>query len=251
MARVNTKTIEKIVQEVTPKVEFLTQWNCNLSGLNLNVIKTSQYYERCMKPLFENDEISKELEGEKIIKKIIVPIGKTVSFLLSRTLYGEYTYLTNTLTLIKENLEEIKTENELRTIVGHELVHRCQHVNNPNFYERYEKHINELTESKKSLKDICKIKEEFEIMGMLVEGDANFVEKQLKEQFYPFAEGKKNYNINSVVNSLMATILFKNKFNAYKNGPQIISLVYSTGKREAVNNLYNLTAQELETVFAR
>ena len=171
MVRIDDKALEKMVNEVAPLVEDLTGWDTKLDSLNIKTITRDEYWKYGQKPLHDYLGDDKRCKTWK-------------DTLTSYFVAASYVHPTETILMIGNNKGVFTNESALKVVIGHELVHRCQFVNNPVFEEIY-------FSLAKKLRDDAGYDEFgaanlrfFEKYAMLAEGDATFVEDQLLDKHY-------------------------------------------------------------------
>jgi len=246
------KSIEKLVEEAGIKIKQLTCWDPHLDSLKLKVIKREELFK----------EKSKEYEYAGISTKPHTLKGKFMAQ-LEKSFYpsimaAQYLPFNETILVIPQNFA-YSNESGLATILGHEIVHRCQAVNNPKFIETYEYIFKEFIGGsafdKNNSKIAKKIKKYTQTFMMLVEGDASFVEGQMKKIFY--TDAKIIQSQESILIGLlyllfslgMGDISIIKKGMQYGKGREIVGNIYEKEGRKGVNDLYNLTLGELYDKF--
>lgn len=285
MVVISERSIETLLDELIPKIEWLTQWNSHLDGLEIKIIKNSQLWKYAMKPQFDAMEFDAKPKG--FIEEIAMDVMKT---LIPYLPLGVYEPNSNSLILLAENMSDI-SKSAFSIVVGHELVHRCQHANNPLFFENLKNFNKELgielykIQEKLNKKYGLTIRESFRhsylynalkkihlagdipedpvfeeyqklmnnlIVGKLqsfmtlTEGDAYFVQNQLKRMFYQDAESLRS-PVRSFVLDILAEYIpvIKAKLEQYPVGEAFIKQTYTTYRRKAVNQLYQLDKKNL------
>ena len=254
MVVISERSVRRIIEDVAPKVERLTGWNPHLNDLEVRIIKRDQYFQEGMVPTYAKlgiDTEAKTADGMKTVKML-----KIVS---SYLMLGQYIPITGTLLIIPDNIRFGTNESGLALTLGHELVHRCQFINNPKFAQIY----NQLV--KRSSGTNAFDEDGFEDKGVmdylqsymtLVEGDASFVQGQLKNMFYQDAKNKTS-GISNFIGLLLMLASSKNgkedvfgkKLDQYSKGRRNVRRVYQNGGRESVNALYKLNDFELTDAF--
>lgn len=237
---INENLVKKTLEDLVSAVEYFTGWDAHLSDLKIELITREQYWERGMKPMY--DILGIDMETKTMVGKINCSLTK--KFMPYFPL-GQYESLTGKIILIPENFSGLTNENGFATVLGHELVHRCQCVNNPKFIETYynliKKAIGTSLFEKNDFKDISYYKY-LKAYGTLIEGDASFVQGQLKMIYRNAAV------VRSFMPSFMRLFLYpflKEKLDQYKNGKKIVAGFYKIGGREEVNKLYGLDVEKL------
>lgn len=183
---------------------------------------------------------------------------KAIKLFLPYLVLGQYDPLMGRMLVIPDNLRFGTNASGLTIILGHELVHRCQFINNPRFARLYSHLVKKVTGSnafdEDSLED-KNMKPYLQAYMTLVEGDASFVEQQLNKMFYQDAKNKTSGFSNFLGLLLALTSIgngdkgFLDKLKQYAKGKKIVKSIYEFNGREGVNSLYNLNELELRRVF--
>ncbi len=250
MVIISEKSVERMLNDVAPKVEKLTGWDPVLSSLNVKIVPRKKYVKYCIDPLFNGmgiDTVPKTKDGKTglFIVKNILPF----------IVMGQYEPITQTLIVMGDNFVYSANESGLTAILGHELVHRCQYINNPEFADVYCSLSRRM--HGKNAYDIDgdedpRAKKYVQSLMTLLEGDASFVQEQLKKIYYQNAENKTS-GLTKLFGVLFAFVCIAggsmDKFKQYSKGKNIVENYYKRKGRQAVNDLYNLDENGLHGVF--
>src|SRR3989344_2710734 len=132
-ANVSEKFIEKLIQEVAPRVEELTGWDCYLADLNVDLVSSNeQFWERNSKRFSDILGISSKPETPAGKKKLqedkdhFQGVAATYEWLSGTITLSPYFFI----------LYSYRGVDAMAVALGHELTHRCQYENNPDFYEK-------------------------------------------------------------------------------------------------------------------
>ncbi len=278
---ISEKSIEGIVLDVAPKVQRLTGWDCGLETLGVRLIRKDQLWDYVIKPAVERKKF--DYKPRNALEKLALEAFKAMS---SRFPLGLYEPDVGRLYLIPENLNEL-SKSGVSVIVGHELVHRCQHVGNPAFFDTLTELSRELvaevnkykaerdrlygTKIREMARNILKgpkkfsdsvLKESTAILESdagkkiqslmtLVEGDASFVQHQLNRMFYQNAE-RLRPSTNAVLLRFSSEFspVIRLKLEQYTLGSGFVKEVYKREGRESVNRLYKLDKESLDAKLA-
>lgn len=253
MVVVSERLIERLIEDVAPKVERLTGWDTRLDDLSVKLVKRDQIWEHGMKPKYDFLGIDTEAKTEKGKKAL-----EMIRVLMPYVMLGQYEPLTGTMLIVPDNVRFGTNESGLAVTLGHELVHRCQFTNNPRFAEMYPAMVKRITGSRVFDEDEHEdkgIKKYLQAYMTLTEGDASHVEAQLKKMFYQDAKNKTSHFSNFVGLVLFLHSLgngeagFIQKLKQYEQGKKIVGRVYETEGRNGVNRLYDLDARGLYQKF--
>lgn len=276
---ISERSIEGIVLDVAPKVQRLTGWDCGLETLDVRLIRKDQLWSCVMKPALERKRF--DYKPRNVLEKLALQAFKAMS---SRFPLGLYEPDVCRLYIIPENLNEL-SKSGVSVIVGHELVHRCQHVGNPAFFDTITELSRELIAEINKYKaerdkvygtKICEmirnillkrpksfsdsvLKESTAILEgeagkkiqslmTLVEGDASFVQHQLNRMFYQNAE-RLRPSTNAILLRFSSEFspVIQLKLEQYTLGSGFVKEVYKAEGRESVNRLYKLDTESLDT----
>ncbi len=253
MVVVSKKSIEKLIEDVAPKVEKLTGWDTHVDDLCVELVGRDQIWEHGIKPKYEFLGIDIEPKTQKGKSTI-----KMIKLITPYLLLGQYEPLTKAMLIIPDNLRFGTNESGLAITIGHELVHRCQFANNLPFAKLYSTLVKKTTGSNAFDEDPDEDKsyeKYLQAYMTLTEGDASHVEDQLKKMFYQDAENKSAHSSNFIGLMLLIASLgdknsgFMQKLKQYEEGKKIVSKIYEQEGRLRVNKLYNLGTKELYNTF--
>jgi hypothetical protein len=253
MVIVSEKSVRRMIEDVAPKVERLTGWDLKLDDLEVRIIGRNQYYEEAMLPTYKALGIDTEAKTEKGKKAV-----KTMKKIMPYMILGQYTPLNERMIVLPDNLRFGTNESGLTVTLGHELVHRGQFINNPKFARLYS-HLARAVTGRNAFDDDLsedeRMKPFLQSYMTLVEGDASFVEGQLKQMFYQDAKNKTSWASNFLgATLLLAGVVngdssFKDKLRQYNRGKEIVKKVYEARGRKLVDVMYDLNELELRRIF--
>jgi hypothetical protein len=138
--------------------------------------------------------------------------------------------------VVRENVDDSNLDG-LKVILGHELTHRGQHINHPEFYLDIERKsralITELNQASGAF-DFDGFKEainEIQTLMTLMESHAAVVQQKLVEEYYPEAKIESHWNL--------ATLFFRvvgaKKVSQYQDG---VPMVLAAMQRGTIDALY-------------
>ncbi len=240
MEIIDNNSIERLVEKITPEVEKLTLWKVNLGTLKVMVVSPEGMWTYGNKLIYDDlcIETEPKNDGERIEHDLMRECASQV--------LGKYVPITETLLVAPENIRKmIADHNERRgkqicenaldhllmSVVSHELAHRCQFVNNPEFNHGFLSIIKSIYGNSIFKRTIITQKGmHFAAYNSLIEGDALFVEETL---------------INPVCQHAREICgVTENDCNK-----EIIKGIYLTKGRKKVNDLYSLNKKELVGIF--
>lgn len=253
MVVVSERSLEKIISDVAPKVEQLTGWNAHLDSLNLKIIRRSQLWEHSAKVKYDLLGIDAEAKTEKGKKAL-----QATKLIMPYLILAEYEPLSGTMLVVPDNLRFGTNESGISLTIGHELTHRCQFTNNPQFGKMYVSMVRRMFGANAYDDDPSEDKGTAKYLQSymtLVEGDASFVQSQLKGMYYQDAKNKTSGVSNLIGLVLLLASLgdnnsgFIQKLRQYSKGKNIVRRVYEAGGREKVNAIYSLNERMLHRVI--
>lgn len=244
MVIVSEKSIHRMLKDVAPRVERLTGWDLQMNDLTVKIIPRDFFFEQGIKPTYEGlgiDIKAKSEEGKQSVKfmRSIMPY----------IIMGLYEPMTGSLLICPENYALGTNESGLATLVGHELTHRGQFLQ-PRYKEMYldlvrrSTGINAFDEDKYEEEGASDL---INALMTLAEGDATFVQDQLKSMFYQDAENRYSGMVSLIGTAVGIISLLDDegglmkKMKQYSKGKEIVSALYKAGGREAVNRQYALS----------
>jgi hypothetical protein len=263
MVIVSEKSIEKMIYDVAPKIEELSSWKPKLDGLTVKLIPRELFWEEAIKPKYANLGINttpRTKEGEISLKML--------QHMMPLLVLGVYEPSNRTLFILPDNMSLGTNESGVALTVGHELFHGCQFDNNPYFTNE----INSLTKQVTGCDAFDKDQYETEdkrvmkkltAMMTLVEGDATFVQNQLKGMYFQDAVTRAGDlgNILSYLHAFKMMNLSKedvaelkgsndgekkeeggglmDKMKQYTVGEKLVKSVYKKFGRSGVNDMYS------------
>ena len=131
--------IERLIQEVPPSVEKLTEWDSHIDGLTAKIIYPSEFWDYEL-IIFASMGINTTPKTKKGVALFAEELECEHQWILA-----EYVTHTKTILMVPENLSKIPDMNDavLALLLSHELMHHCQYTNNISFLERKNRFIKE------------------------------------------------------------------------------------------------------------
>ena len=127
--------------------------------------------------------------------------------------------------------------NGLRVILGHELVHRAQHVSHPQIFTRLENLMRRILQeifTAETVPDLASIRDtlmQIKSIMTLIESHASVIQYTLVRNSYPDAHVESHWNLPS----LLLRLVGARKLSQYEDG---IPMVMQAMKRGAIDDLY-------------
>lgn len=253
MITIDSKSIDAMIKDVAPRVHHLTQMDPHIESLRVSAIRRRDYFAEVVLPKFEGMGI------DSIPHTELGQLGfKIMKYVTPFSIMAEYDPINHKMFILYENFGWGTNKNGLTTVLGHELVHRCQFLDNPHFLDTYKFLLKKVLGS-----NVFDLDEDEDKTYMpfiqpfmtLVEGDATFVQGQLKE-WYPGAKYKSTQFMN-----FLDTVVklskgsngkrdLSKKLMQYQRGRRIIRDIYKESGRGAINQLYALDYKQIQDVFS-
>jgi hypothetical protein len=225
---VSLPLIKSIAREVTPLVERLTQWNLATENLGLRVIPKDRGYEEVLLGRLKGLGIPFQEDGPRPI------LERLIEYVLESNILAAYQPNTQELLIIRENVDESNLDG-LKLVVGHELVHRGQHMQHPQLFFRLDEILKEVlvsfTSGKADVKNLIPKMEEIRPIMTLIESHARFIQEQLKQTNFPNAKIETHFNLAT----LLMRLFGKQKISQYTEG---IADVASASRKGEVDSLF-------------
>jgi hypothetical protein len=277
MVIVSEKSIEKMIYDVAPKIEELSGWKPQLDGLNVKLIPRELFWEEAIKPKYASLGINTDprtKEGEISLKML--------KHMMPLLVLGVYEPSNRTLFVLPDNMSFGTNESGVVLTVGHELFHGCQFDNNPYFKEELDRLTVQVTGRDAFDKDDYettdkRVMKKLTAMMTIVEGDATFVQNQLKGMYYQDAVTRAGDlgNILTYLHAFKMMNLSKEdieelkgsnegekkekneneglmgKMMQYTKGEKLVKATYNRLGRSGVNELYTPMSVQMMDMFTR
>lgn len=225
---VTVPLIRAIVQDVSPLVEKATRWDLDIESLGLRVLPKERGYEEVLLERMKGLGIPFQEDGPRPV------LARLIEYVLESTILAAYQPNTQEIQVIRENVDDSNLDG-LKLVVGHELVHRGQHVQYPDLFLRLDEIIKDVlgffTTSKADVKSLIPKMEEIRPIMTLIESHARFIQEHLKQTYFPNAKIESHFNLAT----LLMRLFGKQKISQYTEG---LADVASAAKRGDVNSLF-------------
>jgi len=207
--RLNKNDITQRIEKISKQVEEISELKTQLSPMRVELLNRIRFAE-C-------------LDGN-FLKR----------FFLSYAIWGFYTHKDS---IQNFNLFEFPknyggNEEDLNCVIGHEIMHNAQHSNFPDFILDLNHYGSWITD--------CKY---FKSYLRLFEGDAEFISKSLKSEYYP----NSKYAPSKMI-KLFLPKTDEEVENVYEEGYKIIKREFGNDRKK-INSLYNLRNKEILEIF--
>lgn len=225
---VNNALVQTIIQEVAPLVSRFTGWSLDLPHLRSRVLPREQGYEE----IFLGRIKQLGVQGwEEIMPGVF---ERVIEYMVEQNVCAAYMHIPGEILVIGENVDDSNMEG-LKVILGHELVHRGQHIAHGKVFAQVDnllvRAFNELKSESMDIKRIQLYIEQIQPVMTLLESHAAYIQEQLKQACYPGARVESHYNVAS----LLMRMIGAQKISQYTEGlPQVAAAVAGGD----VNRLY-------------
>lgn len=219
---ITSDLIQNIVNNITPLIEDLTRWQLSINTLKILVLPKNQGYEEVILGRLQGAGIHIDKKHPRSI------IEKLLEHVLEANILGAYQPGTQELIIIRENVDESNIDG-LKLIIGHELVHRGQHVYFKHLFDQIDERIkntfDDINSGTVSLKEISQQMENIRPIMSLIESHAYYIQSVLKQNYFPKAKIESHFNVATILMSTLGkakTSQYTEKIpevsNAFENG---------------------------------
>ncbi|MHB9130706.1 MAG: hypothetical protein ACYDBB_06410 [Armatimonadota bacterium] len=224
--RVDDELLRDLIDEVGPHIEQLTGWNLALTEMRSRAIAREQSYEEIVLARLRGAGCAIDENAPKDL------IDRVVEYIVEGSVIGAYEPSSRQLLVIRENAGELNFDG-LKVVVGHELVHRGQHVNHPELFTQVDAVIRKVFAF---LADGGKMREAFDMLDdvqrvmTLFESHAFYVQQTLAQSYYPTARITKHFNLPN----LLIRIFGGKKIAQYTDALPEVEAAAATGSVDAL-----------------
>lgn len=213
MARldVTDELIRELVEQVAPLVEDLTGWSLEIDSMFSRVVPKNQGFEQLLLA---------RLEGAGVCVGSMKKRGwleRFAEYVIEGNLLGAYDSKRSELLIVRENVDDSNLDG-LKLIVGHELVHRGQHVQYGELFDQLDVAIREcfaaIDEDDISFGNALASVDQVKPIMTLLESHANFIQAILERDHFPNARIESHFNIAT----LLMRLLGRKKLSQYTDG---------------------------------
>jgi len=215
---VSDELVQSIVREVAPLVEQLTNWPLGIESLRCRVLAKDQGYEEVIVGRLRGAGVAvDDAESRNLLDRIL-------EYIIEGVVLAAYQPATQELLVIRENVDESNLDG-LRLVVGHELVHRGQHLRYPELFCRIDQVIAEVFNNPLGLRTIIARVAGLKPLMTLLESHAHYVQEQLRQQFFPEAVIEHHFNLPAV----LMRVFGRGKLAQYKDGVPMVARAVAQG----------------------
>lgn len=227
---VDNKMVSKLVHEVSPLVRQLTRWKLAINELHCRVIPIERGYEEIVINQLQQRGIRVFEYGTRDL------FERLAEYLLEANILAAYLPWNAEIIVIRENVDDSNLDG-LKLILGHELVHRAQHVNHPQIFERLEKLSQRIylayfeAQANLDLEHIMDTLLEISSIKTLIESHAMVVQNTLQREYYPDAKIESHYGFLAMLFRLIGA----ENLSHYQDG---FPMVKEAIERGTIDDLY-------------
>ncbi len=186
----------EMVRQVGPLVEATTRWNLRLHEMQCRVLPKEAGYEELVLGRLRGAGVCVEANASRGI------IERLLEYIIEGNAMGAYEPSTQELMLVRENVDDSNLDG-LRVIVGHELVHRGQHVTYPFVFERVNQATRQLVlyleQARPDMAAIMEVVRSIKPMMSLIESHAYYVQGMLARLHFPNARVETHVSLPALL----------------------------------------------------
>ncbi len=197
MAQINIteKLVSRLAEQVAPLVEEATEWAIYADDMGERVLPKDRGYEELVLGRLRGAGVPVEDTGRGLLERLL-------EYVVENNALAAYEPSSAELLVVRENVDESNL-NGLRLVVAHELVHRGQHVNHGNLFERVDEAIRQasalLSEGGGSPREALAKVQAVQPVMTLLESHAFYVQNSLRESHFPDAVIETHHNLAAVL----------------------------------------------------
>lgn len=214
--------LASILDEIAPLVTSLTGWDLDLPSLRSRVLAKNQGYEEILIGRFEQLGITGYSD--------LLPdlIERLVEYMVEANFLAAYMPGKGEILVIRENVDDSNLDG-LKLILGHELVHRGQHLTHGDLFQRVDHSIlavfQEIQYQTFDNQRIQSAFEQIQPIMTLLESHASYIQELLHQNYFPNAQIEKPFNLAVLLMHLVGAP----KIAQYSDGLPQIQAAYAAG----------------------
>jgi hypothetical protein len=224
---VTDSLVDGLVWEVAPLVEDATGWGLGLERLHTRVLAKDRGYEEVVLGRLRGAGIDfDEDEPRSLLERLL-------EYVVEGCVLGAYQPAGEELLIVRENVDESNL-NGLRVVIAHELVHRGQHVNHGDLFERVDaaaRRVFQLISRGAPVRDVRAEVERIKPLMTLLESHAHYVQQLIQSQYYADAVIESHFSLPV----LLMRVFGRAKLSQYKDGVPMVAAAMAQGD---VDGLY-------------
>jgi hypothetical protein len=185
-----------VVHDVAPLVRGVVGWPLGLDTLGIRVVAKDRGYEEIVLARLYGIGIDMPEADERSLAE------RLLEYVIEGTVRAAYEPSTGELLVVRENVDDSNL-NGLRLVVGHELVHRAQHLRHPHLFERVDETLRQLcrhaSEGDLTLEHVRTAITEVRPIMSLLESHAHYVEECLRRSHFPDAVVESHFGLPALL----------------------------------------------------
>lgn len=215
--------LEQLIGEVAPHVVQATGWDLRLDGLSSRALPKERAYEEILLGRLRAYGVHPDSSTPRIF------IERALEYIFEGSVLGAYQPGDEEILVVSENVDESNLDG-LRVVLGHELVHRGQHVQYPELFAQVEDRLRTvvapaiLAPETVDLQQVLNAVEAIKPVMTLFESHAAYVQGYLAQVVYPRAKIEEHRTLPV----LLMRLIGGQKVSQYQEGlPAIVSAAQS------------------------
>jgi len=224
--------LQQLIQQVGPKVSAETGWDLKLESMGYRVVPKDQGYEEIVQGRFQ--ALGAPVSAQRNL------LERMMEYLIENNVLGAYQPHSQELLVVRENVDDSNLEG-LSLVLGHELVHRGQHMNHPALFDRVDQTsrdvIQFLGQGNLDFDYINQKFNEIKSSMTLIESHATYITQLLKRKYYPNAVIETHFSLPVI----LFRILGITKVSQYVEGIPQVSEAMGRG---SIDELFRSTASK-------
>ncbi len=159
---------------------------------------------------------------------------RLIEYIVEGSVLAAYEWSTQEMLVVRENVDDSNLDG-LRVVIAHELVHRAQHINHPELFERVDKGVREVFDLAMQPGGLPQAFEKIrELQGVmtLLESHAHYIQESLHRTRFPNAKIESHFSLPT----LLLRLVGAKKLSQYTDG---IPAVQEAVARGEVDELYD------------
>lgn len=194
MSRLNIseEMVRESAEQVAPVVEQVTGWDLSLGGINYRVLPKEQGYEAAVLGRLRGAGIPVDDDHPRGL------VERLMEYVVEGSLLAAYMPAQEELLVVRENVDDSNLDG-LRLVVGHELVHRGQHLHHGRLFERVDEAVRtvfgQLDRGDVGIRDMIKTLKPIRPVMTLLESHARYVQNVLMQEHYPEAHVESHFDL--------------------------------------------------------
>ena len=223
---VTDRLIRELITQVAPMVEEATGWGLDISSLRSRALPRDQGYEEILLGRIRGAGVQIGDNGSRGM------LERLTEYIVESNVLAAYEPSRQEILVIRENVDDSNLDG-LRLVIAHELVHRAQHVNHGELFDRVDRGIRQVFELIMQpggfIRAFENMKEMQPVMTLL-ESHAHYVQEVLRDTRFPNARVESHFDLPA----LLLRLLGKGKIAQYREGIPAVAEAVARGTMESL-----------------